>query len=443
MFPSPQSALPLPRHPNLEHYRKIAKDLVKGCKSGEPTYVRNWAQEWVERLVNLSGLIITPQLPVRISNWVDDVEAFARRHLESTAAGQRACALTAAQFVIARSHGFESWPKFCAHLRSLARASSPVSRFEAAAEAVVNGELATLRRLLSDEQELIRAHSTREHAATLLHYVAANGVEGYRQRTPSNIVDIAEFLLQSGAEIDATANVYGAACTTLGLAATSIHPERSGLQDSLLGLLLDSGADINYCPANSKQQSIVSECLANGRIKAAQFLASRGAQLGLVESAGLGRIDQVESFFNADGSRKETPDRNQLDSALLYACEYGRTLVVEFLLAHGGKMSAQSRDGQTALHHAVIGAHLHTVNLLLKYKPSLEITNSYGGTAFGQALWSAAHGGDTDLYIPILETLLAAGAQVPEQHVPINPPVDAWLAQHGSRAESAWRWLHE
>jgi ankyrin repeat protein len=443
MFPNPQSVLPLPRHPNLEHYRKIAKDLVKGCKSGEPTYVRGWAQEWVERWVNLSGLVITPQLPVRISSWVDDVEAFARRHLESAEAGERACALTAAQFVIARSHGFESWPKFCAHLQSLARASSPVYRFEAAAEAVVHGELATLRQLLSEEPQLIRSHSTREHAATLLHYVSANGVEGYRQRTPSNIVDIAEYLLRSGAEIDATANVYGAACTTLGLAATSIHPERAGLQDSLLGLLLDYGADINYCPANSAQQSIVSTCLGNGRIRAAEFLASRGAHLGLVESAGLGRIDQVESFFDADGSRKETADRSQLDSALLYACEYGRTLVVEFLLAHGGNMSAQSRDGQTALHHAVIGAHLDTVNLLLKYKPSLEITNSYGGTVFGQALWSAAHGGDPDLYVPILEALLAAGAQVPEQHVPINPPVNAWLAQRGSHAESAWRWAHE
>jgi hypothetical protein len=44
----------------------------------------------------------------------------------------------------------------------------------------------------------------------LLHYVSANGVEGYRQKAPKNVVKITETLLNAGAEIDATANVYGA-----------------------------------------------------------------------------------------------------------------------------------------------------------------------------------------------------------------------------------------
>jgi hypothetical protein len=34
MFPNPQSALPLPPRPNLEQYKKLAKDLVKVCKTG-------------------------------------------------------------------------------------------------------------------------------------------------------------------------------------------------------------------------------------------------------------------------------------------------------------------------------------------------------------------------------------------------------------------------
>ena len=67
----------------------------------------------------------------------------------------------------------------------------------------------------------------------------------------------------------------------------------------------------------------------------------------------------------------------------------------------------------------------------------------FGGTVLDQALWSAAHGGDPDVYIAILEALVAAGAKVPERHVPVNPLVNAWLTQHGSRAEPSWYWYGE
>lgn len=32
MFPNPQDALPLPPRPNLEQYKKQAKDLIKACR---------------------------------------------------------------------------------------------------------------------------------------------------------------------------------------------------------------------------------------------------------------------------------------------------------------------------------------------------------------------------------------------------------------------------
>ena len=138
---------------------------------------------------------------------MNEVEEFARRKLSSSDAGKAKCALAGAQFVIARLHGFTSWPKFSKHIEGLARASSPVSQFEAAAHAIVTGDVATLKRLLGENPQLIRARSTREHRATLLHYVSANSVEGYRQKTPKNVVKVAEILLQAGAEVDAEAQV--------------------------------------------------------------------------------------------------------------------------------------------------------------------------------------------------------------------------------------------
>ena len=435
MFPNPQSALPLPLRPSLERYRKIAKELVRACKSGQPESLRTWAEQWVQALVKLSGIDVTPQLPVHIRKWVDDVENFARRQLLEN---ERACALADAQFVLARSHGFESWPKFVRHLESLAAGNSSASRFEAAADAIVTGDAATLKRLLSEEPELARERSTREHGATLLHYVSANGVEGYRQRTPPDIVEIAEILLQAGAEVDATADVYGGGCTALGLAATSVHPECAGVQEALLQKLLDYGAAIAPISIAGKGQSLVMACLANGRPKAAAYLASRGACYGLVETAALGQMDRLRSFFDGNAISQFPPA--SLEAAFLYACQFAPMEAVAFLIQQGVNIAARDRDGQTGLHHAVIGCNLQTVRLMSKYTELLEIVNVYGGTPAGQALWCAAHDADPDRYIPILDSLFAAGAEFSSRHAAISPHTDAWLKERGSVVEPDWSW---
>jgi ankyrin repeat protein len=114
---------------------------------------------------------------------------------------------------------------------------------------------------------------------------------------------------------------------------------------------------------------------------------------------------------------------------------------VAFLLDRDANLlSLPGADGQTGLHCAIIGGHIDVVRLLIERGAPLEIENEYGGTPLGQALWSAAHGGDAERYVAILEALAAAGAEIPAQHAPLSGRVDAWLAQHGSRAEPTWGW---
>ncbi len=131
-------------------------------------------------------------------------------------------------------------------------------------------------------------------------------------------------LLKAGAEVDAVADMYGGGATTLGLVTTSIHPKVAGVLHALIDVLLAHGARID-ARGSGHGHPLVNGCLANGRDDAAEFLASRGAPLDLEGAAGVGRLDIVKSFFNPDGSLKETATMAQMKDGFTWACEYGRT----------------------------------------------------------------------------------------------------------------------
>jgi len=418
--PNPQDAFPLPPRPNLEHYKKLAKNLVKASKSGDPDAITLWAEAWIDSLAATQDAGTARWL----TGFIDRLADFAEERLSKKRT------LSEAQFILARAHGFLSWPKFARHVES------PASRFELAADAIVNGDEATLRRLLSEDPKLIRARSSREHRATLLHYVSANGVEGYRQKSPKNAARIAEILLNAGADVDAVADVYGSGCTTLGLVATSAPPDGAGVQIPLLEVLLQHGAQIDTRGLAGRRHSALFACIANGQPRAARFLADRGAPFDLPSAAALGRLDLVSRLAPGAADAERT-------RAFVWACAYGQNDVVEFLINAGVDLSGHDGDGQTGLHHAVISGQTTTVNLLLEHNAPLELRNIYGGTVLGQAAWSAAHGGDPETYAEIMERLIAAGAKVVERHPPINPRIDALLERHGSRADPALSWYGE
>ena len=298
-------------------------------------------------------------------------------------------------------------------------------RFEEAADAVVEGDIATLEHLLDEDPSLIHARSTREHRCTLLHYVGANGFESIRQKSPPNAVEVAELLLRRGAEVDAVTSGSMGVGTTLGLVATSVHPHRARVQIPLLEILLAHGASVDGEPG---EWNPLLAALQNDRPEAARFLADRGGKLDLESAAGVGYLEVVKSFFNDDGTLKPNVTQRQLQTGFRWACEYGWREIVDFLFDKGIDLVAGANIGQTALHLAAHRGQLEIMKFLMDHGAPLEVFNCYHGTVLGQALWSAEHGEPDINFVPVVELLLAAGAKT-DVYPGMRERVDKLLAR--------------
>lgn len=407
MYPNPQDVLPLPPRPDLEQYRRRAKDLVRACKSGDQQEIRGWAASWVHDLYRLHDGDLKAVSPRELERQVEQIATFARERL-----GPRDCALNQAQLVIARAHGFPSWQKLARHLSALGESATAISAFEQAADAVITGDLATLDRLLAEHPGLVRERSSREHGATLLHYVSANGVENYRQKTPANILRVTELLLDAGAEVDAEADVYGGGATALGLVVTSAHPRRAGVQIKLADLLIARGARLG--------RSIVRDCLANGCPEAARHLVARhGAAVDLEGAAGLGRVDAVEKILD----RGAPPSQREAARALMMASWYDRRDVIELLLDRVLAVDTREEDdGHTALHIAAYQGNPLLVELLLERGAPVHLIDRIYGTP--PMVWALhawlVDGREVGDYPAVLRLLAAAGADVKPEWLEIE-----------------------
>ncbi|MBM3812230.1 MAG: ankyrin repeat domain-containing protein [Acidimicrobiia bacterium] len=313
-----------------------------------------------------------------------------------------------ARLAVARGYCFFDWQALAVFVEAAQDRESEVYAFESAVEAVISGDLPTLRSLLQKRPELVRARSTRRtnfdpprHRATLLHYVAANGVENYRQKTPENALQIAETLLEAGAEADALADLYGTECTTMSLLVSSCHPAEAGVQVPLIHLLLDHGAAVEGRGSN-KWSTPLMTALIFGYPAAAEALRSRGAKVdNIAAAAGLGLHAEAGHLI----SSSDRPSRHR---ALALAAQLGHARVVRLLLDSGEDPSRYNPDGYhahaTPLHQAALAGHEAVVRLLVERGASLEIKDKiYQSTPLG---W-ANHAGKS----AITELLEAAGGR--------------------------------
>ena len=314
-----------------------------------------------------------------------------------------------ARLAIARYYDFLDWSSLTAHVEAVAR-DGAVFAFESAVEAVVDGDLGALQDALRRDPALVRSRSSRVccfdppvHRATLLHYIGANGVEAYRQKTPANAIEIARTLLQAGAEPDALADMYGAGCTTMSMLVSSDHPARAGLQAPLIELLLDFGAAIEG-RGTRKWETPLFTALTFGMLDAADALMRRGARIELPTAAGLGLVDDATRLL-------PSADAEARHRALSLAAQHGHAQIVRLLLDAGEDPDrynpASNHPHTTPLHQAVLGGHEAVVRLLVGRGARLDIRDTiWNGTPLGWAL----HGGG-NAQAEMAECLRSLGAE--------------------------------
>ena len=215
--------------------------------------------------------------------------------------------------------------------------------FEQAADAVVDGDLDGLRTLLREHPELATARSSRPHRCTLLHYLAANGVEGERQKTPASAVGVIDLLTGAGSDPNASCYTYrgGPGETTAGLLAGSAPPRDAGLTLPMLAALARGGARLD--DAYTLLVRVFAALRAEGAAGAEAVADVSPAVAGqaLVEGVTLGDTGMVRALLDAGVAVDSRRDDGA--TALHLAAFDGNAELVEELLARGADLSL--RDG--------------------------------------------------------------------------------------------------
>lgn len=258
------------------------------------------------------------------------------------------------------------------------------SIFESAVLALIGGDAEGLRSLLRQYPALVHTRSTADHQASLFHYLGANGVENEWQKTPPNALEMAQLLVEFGADVNALAPIYGTEDHTLELLVSSWHPFAAGLQADLAAYMIAQGAPIEGRQGNGAPLGLA---LGFGYRNTAERLAALGARHdNLIFAAGLGKLNSIKDMLDQQGYLKNPDLAGVMGSsekigrfswpppkhddprviAFLYACLHGRDEVVLFFLDLGISPNASASYGQTGLHFAALAGHESTVRHLIE-----------------------------------------------------------------------------
>lgn len=286
--------------------------------------------------------------------------------------------------------------------------------FRDAVEAIDNGNIKLLERLLETNPQLV---SKRLDTPTegyfkhpyLLWFIADNPIRC--EKLPPNIVGITRLLLKYVRQ-NAKESFREQIDYTFGLVATGRIPRESGVQIDLIDLLIDNGAT----PGSGQG------ALANGNIEAAKHIIERSGKITLTAAVCLDRMEDVIRLL---------PEANIDDKqvALMAAAFYGNPEMTEILINSGVDVNAYINKGfhthASPLHQAVHSGSLETVKLLIQAGADFDAKDKvYNGTPLGWVAYMQTETNDENAkkkFIEIEKYLRLLGSEPEGKNGPLTP----------------------
>jgi len=319
----------LPPHPNLDHLKHQAKDLLKEHAAR--------TQEAAQRLREFH-----PRF-----RGASDAEIL-----------DAPLGLSDAQLAIARESGFPSWTRLKRHIERPTvsdRLDLPHHQriedelFRRAVDLLDAGDAPGLRTHFEKHPHLASQRVVFEGGnyfrnPTVLEFIAENPIR--HGALPANIVEVAKVILDAGASPIARNEA-------LGLVSTGRVPRECGVQRALIDLLCDYGADAN---------TAARAAALHGEFEALNTLLEHGARMDLPLAAALGNTEDARRLLEASSGE----DR-QL--ALSLAANFGHVQIVRLLLDAGedpDRYNLAGHSHSTPLHEAALNGHEEVVRLFLE-----------------------------------------------------------------------------
>jgi hypothetical protein len=353
----------LPQRADINHLKHQAKDLLQSYRS--------------ERLDAFQRIREFHPKPHDLSN--DEIN-------------KKLFTLSDAQLTIAREYGFKTWSKLKVAVDKQMGAELVIAHheritdpiFKKAVDLLDEGNVALLRKLLSDNPKLITQQVTFEGGnyftqPTLLEFIAENPIR--HGSFPGNIIEITKLILDAGADKKSIDE-------TLLLVSSGQITRENNVQIPLINLLCEYGANPNHA---------MPVALSEGEFESVDALVNHGADISLTLAAATNRIDDIAQLLvNADPTCRQ--------DALSLAAQFGHHKVVALLLNAGvdpNQYNLGSHSHTTPLHQAAWKGHLEVVRILVENGAKLDMRDIHHQAT---PLNWAEHAGRTD----VIEFLKAA-----------------------------------
>jgi ankyrin repeat protein len=414
---------------NLEQLRKQAKELARAARTGDPQALARIGDLPVKLasaqtvLAREHGFTSWPALVHELAEqpFRSDLEYYEGR--AEGIATVNGVSVTSARRDLAQRHGYSSWAGLTRHVTALASGEEPATPFMLAYRAVEDGDRDRLAELLDEHPELVRTRGT-------------NGNDLFGM---AGDLESVKLLLERGADVN-RGNDYGW---------TKLHQAGYSNDRALAELVLAAGARTDLSARGDGGTPLVA-ALFWGHREVVDLLGLEPRNLRV--AAGLGRVDLIDELVGAPAAGahrafyrphggfpawQPSDDPHEiLDEALVWAAKADRVEAIDRLVELGADVEADPYRG-TPLAWAAANGRGAAIRRLVELGADPNGLGTFGGPTHGEGvppLHLAAQSGQE----AAVDLLLELGADPTIRDRLYDGTAAGWAA-HGCRPDLADR----